>query len=68
MSDITSSTLFTVGNGSSEKNRSNAFTINSNRTATVSADPINNMDVATKQYVDAIKAQLEAAIALKADK
>lgn len=49
--------LFIVGNGTvgedgSVQSRSNGFTVNSNGTATVSANPINDMDVANKAYVD----------------
>lgn len=47
-----------VGNGTSEDNRSNAMTLDWDGNAvlsgklTVGADPTENMDVATKQYVD----------------
>ena len=46
--------LFSVGNGTIG-NRSNAFEVNTMGTATVARDPVKNMDVATKQYVDAVK-------------
>ena len=44
--------LLIVGNGSASNNRGNAFTVNANGTATLQTNPINNMDVATKGYVD----------------
>ena len=43
--------LFSVGNGTMG-NRSNAFEVNTMGTATVARDPVKDMDVATKQYVD----------------
>lgn len=51
--------LFIVGNGTYEK-KSNAFVVNKNGTATVKKDPVNNMDVATKQYVDRLEKEIEA--------
>lgn len=46
--------LFTVGNGTGDDNRSNAFQVNTTGTATVAADPVNDMDVVTKRYVDSL--------------
>lgn len=46
------SAYFMVGNGSSGSDRKNAFEVLRDGRATVGANPINNMDVATKQYVD----------------
>ena len=43
---------FIVGNGEDNLHRSTAFKVNTNGTATVQTDPVNNKDVATKQYVD----------------
>lgn len=51
----TTAMQFIVGGGTSSTARKNLFTVNTNGTATVAADPVNNMDVATKQYVDAVK-------------
>lgn len=42
---------FIIGNGTSSAAK-NIFVVNWDGTATVSKDPVNNMDVATKQYVD----------------
>ena len=47
--------LFIVGGGSSDSDRKNLFTVNTNGTATVATDPIKDMDVATKKYVDDVK-------------
>lgn len=44
--------VFMVGYGTSESDRKNVFEVDRNGVATVGADPIDNMDVATKQYVD----------------
>ena len=44
--------VFMVGYGTSDSNRKNVFEVDRNGVATVGADPIDNMDVATKQYVD----------------
>ena len=44
--------LFVVGYGTSEANRKSAFVVNSDGSATVGHDPVNSMDVATKQYAD----------------
>lgn len=48
-----STTLFEVGNGTSDAH-ANAFEVYSDGRAAVSAGPTNDMDVTTKQYVDAI--------------
>lgn len=45
--------FFVVGNGTSDTDRKNAFTVNRDGTATIQTSPINDMDVATKGYVDA---------------
>lgn len=50
--DSDNKALFIVGNGKSANDPSNAFKVNENGTATIGADPVNNLDVATKQYVD----------------
>lgn len=44
--------LFIVGNGTGDTNRKNIFTVNNNGTATVAANPVKDMDVANKAYVD----------------
>lgn len=44
--------LFMIGNGVDNNNRKNAFTVNTDGTATVQTNPKNDMDVATKNYVD----------------
>ena len=46
--------LFIVGNGTNDANRSNAFTVNTDGTVTAGADPVNPMDLVTKQYVSAM--------------
>lgn len=51
-SDITSDTLFAVGNGTSHVARSNAFEILADGRAKSSGTPTENDDLATKQYVD----------------
>lgn len=43
---------FIIGGGTSASAPKNIFVVNWDGTATVSKDPVNNMDVATKQYVD----------------
>lgn len=50
--DPNKTALLIVGNGTSDANRKNAFSVNENGTATVQSDPVGNMDVATKQYVE----------------
>ena len=50
--DNQSGTLFEVGNGVDEGHRSNAFEVYSDGHATVGTGPTNDLDVATKQYVD----------------
>ena len=54
--------LLIVGNGKDKNNKSDAFTVNSNGTATVQTNPIKAMDVATKQYVDNIKNEIDNAL------
>ena len=51
-SDIKSDSQFVIGNGVDNDNRSNLMEVHTDGRATISADPTNNMDVATKQYVD----------------
>lgn len=51
-SSVSTDTAFVVGNGTADNARSNAFTVHSDGRATVGAAPVNNMDVATKKYVD----------------
>ena len=46
---------FIVGGGTNSANRKNLFVVNTNGTATVAHDPMKDMDVATKKYVDTIK-------------
>lgn len=53
-SNITSTSAFVVGNGTSTSARSNAFEVHTDGRATVGAGPTANMDVATKQYVDGL--------------
>ncbi|WP_278989918.1 hypothetical protein [Segatella bryantii] len=43
---------FIVGNGTGDNNRRNGFTVKWDGTAQVGALPVNDMDVATKKYVD----------------
>lgn len=50
--NLWSNGLFVVGNGSSKDNGKNAFIVQADGRSTLGADPINNMDAATKQYVD----------------
>lgn len=45
---------FIVGGGESDTSRKNLFTVNTSGTATVAADPVNDMDVVTKRYVDSL--------------
>lgn len=49
---LTQRPIFMVGYGSSNTNRKNNFTVFRNGVARVGADPIVDMDVATKKYVD----------------
>ena len=51
--------LFIVGagTGTSDADRKNALVVNADGTVTIYADPVNNMDIATKQYVDNIATQ-----------
>ena len=53
--------LFIVGNGTADA-YSNAFVVNADGTATIAAAPINDMDVATKQYVDSKLSEVLAGI------
>lgn len=46
---------FIVGGGESDSSRKNLFTVNTSGTATVAADPVNDMDVVTKRYADGIE-------------
>ena len=56
--ELYSKYLLVVGNGTDDEHRSNAFTVDTNGNAvfagkaTVGAAPVNDMDVATKKYVD----------------
>ena len=55
--DKSKNALFVVGNGCDTDDKDkpikrNAFTVNMDGTATLSKDPVYNMDVATKKYVD----------------
>ena len=50
--------LFGVGNGTADNKRSNAFVVYSAGTASVGHDPIGDMDVTTKRYVDRAVAPL----------
>ncbi len=43
---------FIVGNGTGDSNRRNGFTVKWDGTAQVAAPPVNDMDIATKKYVD----------------
>lgn len=51
-SDANNTYAFIIGNGTSDNNRRNGFTVKWDGTAQVGAPPINDMDVATKKYVD----------------
>ena len=51
-SDITSNTVFAVGNGTSQTARSNAFEILADGRAKSAGTPTESNDLATKQYVD----------------
>jgi len=44
--------LMIIGNGEDNANRSNAFEVLADGRATVGADPVDNMDIATKQFVE----------------
>lgn len=44
--------LFVVGNGSSDDQRSNAFVVNSNGSATIGAEPVNDFDITNKKFVE----------------
>ena len=46
---------FIVGGGTNSANRKNLFVVNTDGTATVAHDPMKDMEVATKKYVDAVK-------------
>ena len=46
---------FIVGGGINSANRKNLFVVNTDGTATVAHDPMKDMEVATKKYVDAVK-------------
>ena len=46
---------FIVGGGTNSANRKNLFVVNTDGTATVAHDPMKDMDVATKKYVDTVK-------------
>lgn len=56
--------LLIIGNGTgpSATERSNAFTVNRNGTATVQTNPIEDMDVANKGYVDNLVGGVETAL------
>ncbi len=47
-----SDAIVIVGKGTDDEHRSNAFEVLADGRATIGHDPINNMDVATKGYVD----------------
>lgn len=51
-SDANNIYSFIVGNGTGDSNRRNGFTVKWDGTAQVGALPVNDMDVATKKYVD----------------
>ena len=44
--------LFAIGNGTDVNNRSNAFVSYKDGRAAIGKDPVNDLDVATKKYVD----------------
>ena len=44
--------LFIIGNGDNDEQRANAFVVHRDGTATIQHGPINNNDVADKEYVD----------------
>lgn len=50
-----SDALFIIGNGESDSDRKNAFTVTKDGRAKVQKDPTEAMDVVTKQYADNIK-------------
>ena len=51
-SDTHDTYSFIVGNGNGDNYRSNGFTVKWDGTAQVGKSPVNDMDVATKKYVD----------------
>lgn len=51
--------LFIVGNGEDADHRSNAFVVNKDGTATLSKGPTEDMDVATKAYVDGVFSDID---------
>lgn len=51
-SDTNNVYSFIVGNGTGDNYRSNGFTVKWDGTAQVGANPVNDMDIATKKYVD----------------
>ena len=48
-----------VGIGSSDANRNNGLVVRRDGRVTAGADPVNNMDLTTKQYVDALKTRIK---------
>lgn len=55
--EVNETSMLIVGGGDAGT-RKNLFTVNTSGTATVAADPVNNMDVVTKQYLNAELANL----------
>ena len=51
-SDTHSTYAFIIGNGNGDNYRSNGFTVKWDGTAQVGMSPVNDMDIATKKYVD----------------
>lgn len=55
--EVNETSMLIVGGGDAGT-RKNLFTVNTSGTATVAADPVNDMDVVTKQYLNAQLANL----------
>lgn len=51
-SDTNNTYAFIIGNGTGDSYRSNGFTVKWDGTAQVGRSPVNDMDIATKKYVD----------------
>ncbi len=51
--NIANNTSMLIVGGGGYDQRKNLFTVNTSGTATVAADPVNDMDIVTKQYLDA---------------
>lgn len=59
---ISNNSLFIVGNGLLDSSRSNAFTVNADGTATIGAEPVNDMDVVNKLFVDNLVGDIDTTL------